>query len=261
MCWRPKIVIPMEYAERRLLSFAINDYQGSVNDLRGCINDSRHAKDVFLSHWPDFDIRRFLDYEATVRAFNSAVASAIMSLKPGATVAVLSDSCFSSTNTRAMRKRGVGEGHIPKNRFYATPGEPIIPFAQPFFMRSDIKWIAISACGETQTAADAFINDAYHGAFSWTIFRLLNVGMTWRQWFNETRRFLPSDEFDQEPTLEGPEHLLDTLVCSGNTLIIHNSTHGTTLRGRGEDAVDQAIVLYDGNLRDKDYFALLSKVA
>ena len=143
--------------------------------LRGCLNDSRQAKDTLLTHWPDFDIRRLLDTEATVSAFKSIVSAAIASLKPGATVCILSDSCFSATNTRLIHERGISDGHIQRNRFYATPGEPQRIVSRPFFLRSDINWIAISACGETQSAADAFINDNYHGAFSWYAFRLIKT--------------------------------------------------------------------------------------
>jgi len=261
MCFKKPPVIPMEFAERRLLSFAINDYPGSVNDLRGCLNDSRQAKDTLLRHWQDFDIRRYLDSEATVKCFKQNVASAIAVLKPGATVVVISDSCFSATNTRLYHKRGVEEIHIPRNRFYQTPETPMVQQPRPFFPRADLRWIAISACGETQTAADAFINDNYHGAFSWYAFRLLRQGITYRHWFNEIRQYLPSEDFDQIPTIEGADFLLDSYVCSNNTLIIHNSTHGTQLRGIDEADIDEAICLFDGNIRDNEYFNLLNKIS
>ena len=251
----------MEFAQRRFISAAINDYPGVVNDLRGCLNDSRQGKDTLLLNWPDFDIRRLLDAEATVQAFKNMVSSAIASLKPGATVCVLSDSCFSQTNTRIVHELGVQETHVPRNRFYATPGQPTKKIFRPFFLRSDINWIAMSACGETQTAADAFINDNYHGAFSWYAFRLLKPNMTYRHWAALIREYLPSDEYDQIPSIEGPDYLLDRLACADNTLIIHNSTHGTQLTGYGEEDVDEAICFYDGNLRDNEYFMLLNKIA
>jgi len=260
MCFKPKPIISLEYVDRRLLSYAINDYPGSVNDLRGCVNDSRQAKDTLLSFWPDFDVFRFLDHEATLRSFKGYVGAGIAALKPGGTVVVLSDSCFSATVTRLLNSRGIEETHIPRNRFYATPGVPIRHNVKTNFLRGDISWIAISACGELQTAADAFINDAYHGAFTWYAFRLLKPDMTYRTWFEEIRKYLPSTEFDQIPTLEGPDILLDSPVCSDNTLIIHNSTHGTQLRGIAEEDIDEAICLYDGDLRDNEYYNLLNKV-
>lgn len=261
MCWKKPVPPTMEFAERRVLSFAINDYPGSTNDLRGCLNDSRQVKDTLLSHWPDFDVRRYLDSEATLKAFRTNVAAAVSLLKPGATVVVLADSCFSATVTRLFDKRGVEEYHRVKNRFYATPGQPVRTVSRPFFLRSDIKWVAISACGEEQYAADAYINDNYHGAFTWYAMRLLRQGITYRHWFAEIRQYLPSAQFDQIPTIEGPDYLLDQLVCSNNTLVIHNSTHGTQLNGIAEEAIDEAICLYDGNLRDNEYFQILSKIS
>jgi len=261
MCFKrkPIVIPPMEYAERRFISAAINDYPGSVNDLRGCLNDSRQGKDTLLSYWPDFDVRRLLDSEATVEAFKANVSAAIAALKPGATVCILSDSCFSQTNTRLFHER-VEETHLARNRFYATPGVQIQRTDRPFFMRSDINWIAMSACGELQTAADAYINDGYHGAFSWYAWRLLKPNMTYRHWMGLIKQYLPSADFDQIPSIEGPDHLLDRLVCVGNTLIIHNSTHGTQLTGISEERIDEAICLHDGNLRDNEYFSLLSKI-
>ncbi len=259
MFCKSKPLVILDYVDRRLLSFAINDYPGSINDLRGCLNDSRQAKDTLLSFWPDFDVIRFLDQEATVKTFKTYVSAGVTALEPGGTVVVLSDSCFSATVTRLFDSRGVEHTHQVKNRFYATPGVDIRPDIRTNFLRGDISWVAISACGELQSAADAFINDAYHGAFSWYAFRLLKKGMTYRTWFEEVRRYLPSTEFDQIPTLEGPNNLLDSLVCSDNTLIIHNSTHGTQLKGNAEEDIDEAICLYDGNLRDNEYYNLLSK--
>ena len=261
MCWRkkPPVIAPMEYAERRFISAAINDYPGNTNDLRGCLNDSRQGKDTLLLHWPDFDVRRLLDSEATLGNFKGTVSAAIAALKPGATVLVISDSCFSQTNTRVSHER-VEQTHIPRPRFYLTPGEPIQRIVRPFFYRSDINWIAMSACGEYQVAYDAYINDDYRGAFSWYAWRLLKPNMTYRHWMTLIKQYLPSAEFDQMPSIEGPDFLLDRLVCVGNTLIIHNSTHGTQLRGIAEEDIDEAICFYDGNLRDNDYFNLLSKI-
>jgi hypothetical protein len=255
MCkWRKKkITEPMTSVQRRLLSFSICDYPGSINDLRGCLNDARQAKSTLLGFWPDFDTRLFLDAEARVKTFKNNVSEAIASLSPGATVLIMADSCFSGTITRRFYERGVEEIHIPRNRFYATPGEPTNIISQPLF-RGDLRWISLSGCGETDVSADAFINDAYHGAFSWFAFRLLGPGMTYREWHTEIRKYLPNAEFEQVPSLEGADYLLDRVVCDDQTLIIHNSTHGTTIGG------DQAIVFYDGNLRDKEYFGLLSKI-
>jgi|ERR1035437_1261652 hypothetical protein len=269
MCWKKKPpVIPVPIPEpipisRTLLSFTINDYPGSINDLRGCNNDGKQVKEVLLNYWPDFAVTRFIDSQATIGAFKSAVASGISNLKPGGVVLVLPDSCFSGTITRAMLELGIlDKPHPTRNRFHRTEGENVHElrgFSIKTFVSADnINWIVISGCGSTQYSADAYINDAYHGAFTWFACKTLKPGMTYRQWYKEIAKNLPSSEYEQAPTLEGPSRLLDKVIFEDQTLVLHNSTHGTELQGNGE--IDQAICLYDGNLRDKEYYALLQKI-
>ena len=248
----------------RFLSYSINDYPGSVNDLRGCLNDARQGKYTLTGFWPEFDTRLYLDKIANLKTFRTETAAAIATLDPGATILAMADSCFSQSVTRPFTARGVKEIHIPRNRFYATPGVPLghKDKNKSIFLRSDLRWMTMSGCGETQFSADAYINDGYHGAFSWYAFRLLEPGMTYREWYYQIRRFLPSAQFDQIPSLEGPNYMLDRRVFEDQTLVIHNSTHGTQLKGiTTYEEIDEAIVLHDGNLRDKEYFAILNRAA
>jgi len=267
MCWwKHEQDPPVVAANRRLLSFTINDYQGSVNDLSGCNNDGKQAKETLLNYWPDFDIRRYLDSDAKVNIFKTDVAKYISLLSPGAIVLVLADSCFSGTVTRIYRpfEDALVEYHPTRNRFYQQPGIKMVPNLKTgtFAARGDIKWIVISGCGETQYSADAWINSAYHGAFSWYAFNTLKPGITYRGWFNEIRKYLPGSQFEQAPTIDGPDWMLDTVVFTTETLIIHNSSHGTQLAGgsNGDEPTDEAICFYDGNLRDDDYYNLLINI-
>jgi len=264
MCWKKSDLLygPMNPALLRFMSYSINDYPGSVNDLKGCINDAKQGKNTLIGFWPYADTRLYLDSQATLRAFRTETPAAIASLSPGATILVMADSCFSQSVTRKIRARGVEEVHIPRNRFYATPGVEVGYKYKSLFTRSDLCWLAMSGCGETQYSADAYINDGYHGAFSWHAFRLLEPGMTYRSWYEAIRKYLPSSKFDQIPSLEGPEYMKDRIVFQEQTLVIHNSTHGTQLKGITPDEdIDEALVLYDGNLRDKEYYSILKKVA
>jgi len=266
MCFKkwftdPVAPVEIEPVFRRLLSFTINDYAGSVNDLNGCHNDGRQLKEVLLNYWPDFDVRRFMDHHATIETFKLDVAASINVLSPGATVLILPDSCFSGTVTRLLNPE---RQYFPtKNRFYQQPGVKMYPHLKSgtFASRGDINWICISGCGETQYSADAYIDGEYHGAFSYYACKTLKPDMTYREWFNEIRRYLPSSEFEQAPTLEGPDRLLDQIVFSTQTLTIHNSTHGTQLPGiNGDEPIDEAICFYNGNLRDNDYNLLLQAI-
>lgn len=248
----------------RFLSYSINDYKGNVNDLNGCINDAKQGKNTLLGFWPEFDTRLYLDKVATLKTFRTETAAAIATLEPGATILAMADSCFSQSVTRPLIAKGITETHIPRNRFYATPGVPLRQKEkeESIFLRSDLRWMTMSGCGETQFSADAYINGGYHGAFSWHAFRLLQPGMTYREWYYQIRRYLPSAQFDQIPSLEGPSFMLDRRVFEDQTLVIHNSTHGTQLQGiTSYEEIDEALVLYDSNLRDKEYFAILNKAA
>jgi hypothetical protein len=259
--WFHKPPIEMLPVKRRVISATINDYPGSINDLNGCNNDGKQVKEVLLNYWNDFDVIRFIDSKTTISNFKTTVAKAISLLKPGSTVLVLPDSCFSGTVTRFAGLYFVGE-HPTRNRFYQQPGVPVRPpKIKAFVSKGDIKWIVISGCGETQYSADAYINGDYHGAFTWYAMNTLKPDITYRQWHKEICKYLPGTEYEQAPTIEGPDILLDRIVFKDDTLVIHNSTHGTQLAGvGGDEPTDEAICFYDGNLRDDDYYDLLNKI-
>jgi hypothetical protein len=253
MClWKHKP--PIILTNRRLLSFTINDYPGSINDLNGCNNDGSQVKETLLTYWPDFDVKRFIDSEAKVNTFKKEVATAIA-------VLVMADSCFSETITRLIKIGLLAEEHPTRNRFYHTPGVPIQKIVRTFVSKGNIRWIVMSGCGETQFSADAYINNSYHGAFTWFAMKTLKPGITYREWHKEISKYLPGTEYEQIPGLEGPDELLDRKVFECETLVIHNSTHGTQLAGNGGDEpIDEAICFYDGNLRDDTYYNLLNKI-
>jgi len=261
MCWKKKPPVIVSPANRRLLSFTINDYPGSINDLNGCNNDGKQVKETLLTYWPDFDVKRFIDADAKLGTFKAEVAAAITALSPGATVLILADSCFSGTITRLMQIGLLAEFYPTRNRFYQQPGVTIFPKISTFVSKGDIRWIVISGCGETQYSADAYINGEYRGAFTYYAMKTLKPRITYRQWHTEIRKYLPGAQFEQAPTIEGPDELLDRTVFYGESLVIHNSTHGTQLPGgNGDEPIDEAICFYDGNLRDDDYYDLLNKI-
>ena len=80
MCWKKKPPVIVSPANRRLLSFTINDYPGSINDLNGCNNDGKQVKETLLTYWPDFDVKRFIDADAKLGTFKAEVAAAITAL-------------------------------------------------------------------------------------------------------------------------------------------------------------------------------------
>jgi len=254
MCFKRKSIEMVE-ADARLITVCKNTY-GSGNDLKGCLNDGNN----FLKTWPNIIpgivTHKFFEWDATEKNYLESLDKAVSLLQPGATVVILMDSCFSGTATRNS------ENTYRKNRFIDL-GEPepekvIRKFARSEFM----KWITISACSEHQTAADALIGNQYVGAFSYYAYKLLKAGMTWREWFNTIRVYLPSADFDQIPTIEGPDFLQDRIIGQGQTLIVHNSSHGTWQKdtsGDESDGKDEGLYL-DRFVSDDKINVILQKI-
>ena len=125
--------------------------------------------------------------------------------KTGVKVIIFLDSCFSESATRALNN----EPNTKKGRFkiykkFVTkkqvPHNKLLPKA--------INWIVFSGCGEHQTSADAYIGGKFNGAFTYFLWDCIDRKYTYKQWYAQLRKSLPSSEYDQIPTLEGPEDLL-----------------------------------------------------
>lgn len=125
----------------------------------------------------------------------------------GATVAVFLDCCFSATATRTMYQRK------PKKNRYMRTSTRIIK-KKKIKAAVDSNWITFSACGEYQTAADAYFNNRANGAFTYFLLRAFQENFTYRQWYNRLRMLLPSESFSQIPEIEGRTDLLDKLVLT-----------------------------------------------
>jgi len=71
--------IVWEYSNKIALLFGINNYPGGENDLNGCLNDLLLVE----SKLPDFQIRKFVNSEVTVRCFTEQLQFAIDHAMPG----------------------------------------------------------------------------------------------------------------------------------------------------------------------------------
>lgn len=216
--------------EFRYLGFGKNKYGGG-NDLNGCVNDVINRSKKLTGLWNGIDCRAYTDYQVTASNYLSKGAEAISLLDPGATVVVPMDSCFAGTATRLS-------GNPYKNRFI-DPKLPYRPIVRTKVFTSDnIMWIAMSGCGEQQTCADANINGDYVGAYSFFGDFVMRKGMTYREWHEEIRKRLPNNDFYQIPEIEGPEELLNRRLFEGQTLWIHNSSHGSWTYDKDGDEAD-----------------------
>lgn len=248
----------MVWTKLRMLTFGRNAYGGG-NDLRGCINDSIGLTADLKSRWPAFDVKMFTDYDVTANAYLKNGAKAISLLKPEATVLMLLDSCYSQTATRALNN----EPNTKKGRFIELENLPLDSTRdkEPVIRPSN-NYIAISACLEHETAADAYIGSQYVGAFTYYLRKSLEKGMTYKEWFDKVREYLPSHNFSQTPTIEGPDFLLDRRVFEDETLVIHNSSHGSYVRDRNDDEEDKfdEVLYFDRSLLDDEIQIMLSKI-
>lgn len=256
--YTPPPIEVLPYVMRREITFGKNLYGGG-NDLKGCWNDSVNLSTKSLSMFSDFDVRKFKDYDATRDRYLAELTASVRALHPGDTVLVFADSCFSETVTRGMAQMDIK--HITTNRFY-DPGLPPKGKVNKIFRSGEANHILMSACLENETASDAYINGQWSGAFTFFAVMALQVGMTYREWYAAIRKFLPSPDFTQTPTIEGPDYLLDRKVFEGGTLIAHNSSHGSwrvNKNGSEHDNRDETIY-FDEHIIDDEIGAILKQI-
>lgn len=263
MCFKKWFYTPppievLPYVKRRLITFGKNLYGGN-NDLRGCWNDSLNLSAKSLSMFPDFEVRKFKDNDVTRDRYLCEFYAAVRSLHSGATVLVFADSCFSGSVTRGTAQMNIK--HITKNRFYDSglpPRKKANKFAQP----TAGNHILMSGCMENETSSDAYINGSYNGAFTFFAVMALKLGMTYREWYGAIRKFLPSVDLTQTPTIEGPDYLLDRKVFEGETLIIHNSSHGSYIYDKNGDESDgrDETLYFDKHVIDDEISVILQQI-
>jgi hypothetical protein len=145
--------------------------------------------------------------------------SVIGQLEREASLTVISDSCHSGTATRLMLDKA-REGdedapeYAPKPRF--MPPEDLIDYGRTvqipirrrfLYPESDMPEILLTGCNAMQSSYDAYIGGRYNGAMTAAAIRLIksNPGQTYREFFRELRRRLPSLHYDQSPQLEGAD--------------------------------------------------------
>jgi metacaspase-1 len=128
--------------------------------------------------------------------------------KTGVKVRVFLDSCFSESATRAlnlMPNSDRGRFRIFA-KFSTTKKYKRKKFIKP------INWVVYSGCSEHQTSADAFLDGTFNGAFTYYLWECMDRKYTDKQWFAELKKVLPSSEYNQIPTLEGPEELINSQI-------------------------------------------------
>jgi hypothetical protein len=125
------------------------------------------------------------------------------------TVVVKLDSCFSGDMLREFNPRYI------RNRFMPMPGVEVRHKVMKKIIGAKtaaLKWIVISGCSEEQTSADAYINGRYNGAFTYFDNLSYNAKSTYQSEIDNLHIYLPSNEYDQAPTLDGDSNKFNNLV-------------------------------------------------
>lgn len=125
-------------------------------------------------------------------------------LRPGASMVVISDSCYSGTVTRLDED----DSHYAKPRFVPVVGyTPLIPVKQRFLAEAEMLELLLTGCSDTELSYDAFINGRYNGAMSRYAIDAIraNPEATFNGFYSLLRQALPSQEYPQTPQLEGTE--------------------------------------------------------
>lgn len=248
----------------RIISNGRNKYAGS-NSLNGCVNDTRFMPEPLAACMP-IDVRRYYDYDVTVDKYLERGEKAIASLSSGATVCVVADSCFSGTITRGNLANGiVGDYYKIKNRYMPNPkiGAEIVRRKRIIEAVED-RCILISGSQENQTSADAYFRnyDRYMGALSCALMEAFKNGMTWGEWAFEATRLIIRWGFEQRPNILGKPERINEIIGSNQSLILHNSSHGSKIIDKSGDEADgyDETLYFDTHLSDDRISLMLDKI-
>lgn len=120
----------------------------------------------------------------------------------GVRVMAISDSCHSGTVARLLNANG------KKARFFepdllvpgASEHEEHLPRRRNIGSRPGT--LLLSGCADNEVSYDAYINGKYQGAMSYHAIHTWLPHYTMKSWYNEIRKYLPNDRFDQTPQLQ-----------------------------------------------------------
>lgn len=121
------------------------------------------------------------------------------------------DTCFSGTPSRSFDRE-----HFSKNRFLKPPIK--LPGKAKTIKKigdraAALDIVVVSACTDRQTAADAYIDGIWQGAFTWALKKHLSPKKTWAEIYPDILKTIKDGGFGQTPQLKG----LDTrLIFGGN---------------------------------------------
>jgi len=165
--------------------------------------------------------------------------AAVRQLPEGASLTVLLDCCHSGTGLREP------EQALRRERFLRAPGTAIVrdiaparggeerpgaakpaasvPVHRMGRRAAEAGAVLIAGCRADQSSADAFIAGAYHGALTYFLCLALadsNYRVKYSRLVRHVRASLRARGFEQDPQLEGPAALLQSLAFSPQQALV-----------------------------------------
>ena len=188
-------------------------YSGHGSQIRDRNGDELKDRldEIICPHDMDWDGTYIIDDE---------LGKIFKKIPKGVHLEVFLDSCHSGTATREMRmpERLPGEdvpgGVTLKQRYLPPPvdiqcreeeGLPVHRLLKG--VANPLSHVLFAGCRENQTSADAYINKAYNGAFTYYLCKHLrdtSASITRADLLKRTRASLKFNDYDQVPQLEAP---------------------------------------------------------
>lgn len=153
-------------------------------------------------------------------------------VRDGVQLTVIMDCCHSGTNTRAIQPPDVRV----KERFLPSPwdlaaaesgrdirrkltsalrGRRRSARTSSDIVNADIPEVLITGCRDTQTSADAFINNRFNGALTYGLVEVIRATrgkLTYRDLHERASSLIKKKRYEQVPQLEGRKTMFDTPV-------------------------------------------------
>lgn len=256
---KPDPITP-EFTDNTVCSIVVGNYPGTANDLDGPPYDQINFEKDVLKQWPNYTFRNFKDSESTKERFFLELNSILDRMKSGDLLLFIMDNCFSESNTRDLLPGSFVEARVYHN--------PKFPDHKGIIQKviSDTKglhYLAMSACLDHETAADAVIDGIPGGSFTVCLRKTMKKGITYKQWDSLTCDLLHKLGFDQTCTIEGPDDLMNREIFEGTVYVMYVSSHGSHVydtSGDEPDKQDEGPYLYDGMIIDDEIGEVLKRL-
>lgn len=190
-------------------------YSGHGSSVIDIHNDEIDGRDECICLYDRF----FIDDE---------IKSLFSKFRMGVKICFISDSCHSGTVTRAFNNQNIIEENLYKKAKYLPPENdnlalsisklPLIGEIKNMIIEDDMIDILIAGCKDTEYSYDTVVNGTPCGAFSYYAQKIIEESditkLTYEEFYNSLKKYLPSDVYSQTPQLEGKKENKERIIFS-----------------------------------------------